>query len=187
MRQYLAALTFAALPILCFGAVAADAQERTAAGLWQQVDPLSGEPQGWFLITDRNGTFNGAIVRMFLQPWDPPDPVCSLCIAEHKDEPFLGLTIINGMVRKGLNYEGGTILDPIQGHLWIALMQLSPDGRELTLRHATQDMGNQHWQRLPDCAYAQLDPSIITAFKLTVPEPAAPGAEGERPARPDGC
>jgi uncharacterized protein (DUF2147 family) len=185
MRRHLAALMVSALPIVCLGASVAVAQEPSAAGLWQGIDPDTRKPQGWFLIAD-HGTYEGYIVRMFLEPKDPPNPVCGECSGDQKDAPWLGLTFIKGMVRKGLDYDDGTILDPRHGNLWSALMKLSPDGQDLIVRGHFGPFGqNQYWKRLPDCAYAQLDPSIITKFKLTVPKPAPAtpaAAKGKQPA-----
>ena len=42
--------------------------EPTVAGLWQSVDDDTKEPNGWFLIRDNGGVYDGAIVRMFLKP-----------------------------------------------------------------------------------------------------------------------
>ena len=187
MRRHLAALLVSALPILCLGTVAVVAQEPSAAGLWQQVDPESGKVQGWFLIIEHNGTYEGSIVRMFIGPDEPQNPTCSKCSGDQKDQPWLGLTIIKGMVRKGVEYEGGSILDPRYGNLWSAKMTLSPDGQDLTVRgFAFIEIAgkNQYWKRLPDCAYAQLDPSMMTKFKLTAPKPGTPGAsaKGKQPA-----
>ncbi len=169
MLRYLAGLIVSVLPILCLGA------------------PESGKSQGWFLITEHNGVYEGSIVKMFLTPDDPPNPICTKCSGDQKDQPWLGLTIIKGMMRKGLDYEGGTILDPRYGSTWGAEMHLSPDGQDLTVRGFAliSALGmNQYWKRLPDCAYAQLDPSIMARFKLTAPKPGAPGtaAKGRQPA-----
>ena len=43
----------------------------------------------------------------------------------------LGLTLIKGMKRKGMKDEDGTIMDPRDGSVYRALMQLSSDGRQL--------------------------------------------------------
>jgi uncharacterized protein (DUF2147 family) len=188
MRRHLAALIIMALPILWLGARPVDAQEPSAAGLWQNIDPESGKPDGWFFISERNGTYEGAIVKMFLKPGDPPNPVCAKCVGDQQNAPWLGLTIIKGMERKGLEYEHGTILDPRYGQEWQALMKLSPDGQDLTVRGflAVAFLGkDQYWKRLPDCSYAQLDPTVIAKFKLTAPKPGAPAPKGAKPAA--GC
>ena len=133
MKTILSALL--ALSVLCLGPRAVDAQEPSAAGLWQQVDADTGKSDGWFYIMEHNGA-----------------------------------------------YEGGTILDPRYGKQWSAEMHLSPDGQDLTVRGflglAAFGM-NQYWKRLPDCSYAQLDPAIITKFKLTPPKPVAPAPKGK--------
>src|SRR5712675_1692345 len=82
MQKHLAAFIIAALSIVCLGVRAVDAQEPSAAGLWQQIDPESGKSDGWFYISERSGTYEGAIVKMFLKPGDPPNPVCAKCTGD---------------------------------------------------------------------------------------------------------
>jgi uncharacterized protein (DUF2147 family) len=187
MQRHLAALVIMVLPILSLGARPADAEEPSAAGLWQQIDPETGKSDGWFFIYE-HGTYEGAIVKMFLKPGDPPNPLCTKCKGDQLNAPWLGLTIIKRMERKGLEYANGTILDPIHGSEWSALMKLSPDGQDLTVRGYlwTPDLGkNQFWKRLSDACNAQLDPAVTTKFKLTPPKPGAPVAKGAKP--PAGC
>jgi hypothetical protein len=94
------------------------------------------------------------------------------------------LTIIKGMMRKGLEYENGSILDPRYGQEWSALMHLSPDGQDLTVRGylGFAALGkDQFWKRLPDSCYAQLDPAIAAKFKVAA-KPGAPAPKGKPPA-----
>jgi uncharacterized protein (DUF2147 family) len=182
MRRHLVALIIAALPILLLGARPVDAQEPSAAGLWQNIDPETKKPDGWFFIYERNGTYEGAIVKMFLKPGDPPNPVCAKCEGEQQNAPWLGLTLIKGMERAGLEYANGTILDPRSGTEWKAKMHLSPDGQDLTVRGflGVDWLGkNQYWKRLSEACYAQLDPAVTTKFKLTPPKPGAPAPKGK--------
>jgi hypothetical protein len=136
----------------------------SAAGLWQQADEKTGKIQGWFLISEKGaGVYEGIIAKMFLEPTDDPNPVCSRCEGAQKNAPWLGLTIITNMHRSGMSYEDGNILDPRDGTVYRALMRLSPDGQTLTVRGylGIEMLGrNQIWQRLPDSAYAELDPSV---------------------------
>jgi uncharacterized protein (DUF2147 family) len=185
MRRHFAGLVIMALSTACLGGTV-DAQEPSAAGLWQQIDPESGKSDGWFLISEHNGTYEGAIVKMFLKPGDPPNPVCTKCVGDQQGAPWLGLTIIKSMVRKGLEYDNGTILDPRYGQEWKALMSLSPDGQDLTVRGflLIPSLGkNQYWKRLPDCSFGQLDPVLSTRVKA-LPKLAAPLPKGKPPA---GC
>src|SRR5262245_31195025 len=109
------------------------AAEATAAGLWEQVDE-KGQVGGWFLVYERRGLYEGAIAKMFLRPGDNPNQLCNRCTDDRKNAPWLGLPIIRGMKRKGLKYEEGNILDPRDGSVYNALLELSADGQQLAVR-----------------------------------------------------
>ena len=120
--------------------------------MWAQVDE-HGRVGGWFLIFEENGTYQGAIAKMFLQPGDDPNPICTHCTGDQKNTPSLGLVIIKDMQRKGFVYQKGTILDPRDGQVYQAKLTLSPDGQSLTLRGylGIELFGqNQVWKRLPN-------------------------------------
>ena len=104
-----------------------------AAGLWQKLD-LSGQPEAEFQIMDCNGLYQGKIVKIFPRAGeeDPSTFRCTECEGEQKDAPVVGLTLIKGLRREGLDYRDGTILDPRDGSTYNALMELSPDGQTLT-------------------------------------------------------
>ena len=124
----------------------------SAAGMWAQVYP-DGSVGGWFLIFENNGVYEGAIAKMFIKPGEDPNPICTHCTGDQKNQPSLGLVIIKGMQRNGLVYEKGSILDPRDGKVYQAKMTLSPDGQQLTLRGflGIELFGqNQTWKRLPN-------------------------------------
>jgi uncharacterized protein (DUF2147 family) len=131
----------------------ATARIPTAEGLWEKVDS-SGKPEAEFRITDCNGVYRGKIVKIFPQPGEDPSTFrCTECEGEQKNAPVIGLTFIKGMRREGLSYRDGTILDPRDGSLYSALMDLSPDGRTLTVRGylAIPLLGQSEvWQRIPE-------------------------------------
>src|SRR5262249_20722768 len=108
--------------------LAAKAQEPTVVGLWQKLDETN-QPVGWFLFVERNGTYEGAIARLFLRPGEDPHQVCSRCQDDRKNAPLLGLSLVRGMKRHSLKYEDGTIVDPRDGKIYSAIMTLSPDGQ----------------------------------------------------------
>src|SRR5260370_37991322 len=181
MGRAVVALIIIGLSSLSFGTSPVDAQEPSAAGLWQQIDSETGKSEGWFLIFQNNGIYEGAIVKMFLKLGDPPNPLCTKCVGDQQNAPWLGLTIIKGMERKGLDYEHGTILDPRYGQEWNALMRLSPDGQDLTVRGflGVAFLGkDQYWKRLPDGSSASLDPAHPA--RLPAPPAARPGAPGPK-------
>jgi uncharacterized protein (DUF2147 family) len=151
------------------GAVATPlrAADPTVAGLWQKIDDSTGKPMGWFLFVDKGGTFEGLIARGFPKPGEELPSRCVACADDRKNAPMLGLAFIRGMERHGLKYENGSVLDPRDGKVYNAMMTLSPDGKTLTMRGylGIPLLGKDEiWQRLPDSAMKDLDPSLAAKY-----------------------
>jgi uncharacterized protein (DUF2147 family) len=155
-------MTIAVVVLLGVGTLAAPAAEPTAVGLWEQVDESSGKTESWFKISERNGVYEGNVVKIFPKPGEDENFVCSKCEGSEKGAPVLGLTLIKGMQRNGLAYENGTIMDPRDGAVYRALMKLSPDGGKLEVRGylGISLFGRtQVWNRLPNNALAGAHPA----------------------------
>jgi uncharacterized protein (DUF2147 family) len=133
---------------------------KTAAGFWEQVDD-DGFVGGWFYFTEKKGLYEGRLVKAFKKP-DAPEysNLCEKCEGDQKDAPMIGLTIVKGMKRDGRNYDEGSIMDPRDGSVYHAQMELSPDGAKLSVRGylGIPMLGQtQVWNRLPDDSMAAAD------------------------------
>ncbi len=84
---------------LLAGAVTAFAQTDTPVGTWQTIDDHTGQPKALVQITqDGNGRLSGKVIKG-LGPNDQPDRRCTACTDARKDQPILGMTIIDDMKR----------------------------------------------------------------------------------------
>lgn len=104
------------------------------AGLWKTIDDKTGEPKAIVRITDAGGDVSGRIEKL-LNPNAPRNEVCSQCTDDRKNKPIIGLTILKSMKQDGDDvWSGGNVLDPKNGKIYKARIELKDGGRKLELR-----------------------------------------------------
>jgi hypothetical protein len=162
------------------------ADEPTAAGLWEESD-AKGHVGGWFFMFEHDGVYEGGLVKMFVKPGQNPNPLCTACSGDQKDQPTLGLVMIKGMQRNGRVYRNGTILDPRDGSVYDAIMEVTEDGRKLKLRGylGIPLFGQtQVWKRLPDTALSpsEVPENLAQYWPAASAKPGNTSAKASRPA-----
>jgi len=124
-----------ALAALCFGTtIAAYAQTSTPVGVWQTIDDHSGQPKALVQIVENgDGTLSGKVLRG-LGANDQPERRCTACTDARKDQPIVGMTVIDGLHKTADGWDGGHILDPENGKVYRCSMRIEDGGRKLVVR-----------------------------------------------------
>lgn len=110
------------------------AQNMSPVGLWKTIDDETGKPRSLVRITENNGVVSGKIEKLFREPNEVQNPVCEKCEGALKDQPVLGMTILNGLHKDGDVYDGGTVLDPHNGKTYRAKLTVTDNGQKLDMR-----------------------------------------------------
>jgi len=169
--------------LVAVGGVARADNEPTATGFWEVKDD-DGNPTAWFLFSQKHDVFSARLVKGFKKPEEltEEEQRCGKCTGEKKGARIMGLTLFWGMKRDGLKYTGGSVLDPRNGSIYHAKMDLSEDGQELAVRGylGIEMFGKtQTWRRLPDDALKGKDlPKEVLAKGGTAPKPEPAATEG---------
>ncbi|MDZ7665033.1 MAG: DUF2147 domain-containing protein [Desulfotignum sp.] len=89
-------------------------------GKWKTIDDETNEPKSIVQIFEKDGQYYGKIIELFLKPDADPHPTCDKCPDDdpRKDQPTLGMEIIQDLKPDGDVYSGGTILDPKKGKIY---------------------------------------------------------------------
>lgn len=106
----------------------------TPVGLWKNIDDQTGQPKALIRISDNNGVLEGRIEKLFRPTNEDQNPKCVKCEGALKDQPIIGMTILNNLRKDGDEYNGGTILDPANGKTYKSKLKLVDGGKKLDVR-----------------------------------------------------
>ena len=125
------------------------AQADKIVGKWKTVDDKDGSEKSIVLIFKAtNGKYYGKIEKLFKEP----EKLCTECEGANKNQPILGMMIINNLVEKDGKLTGGTILDPKNGKVYKCNISLEKGGEKLSVRGSLDKNGwigrSQTWIRV---------------------------------------
>ena len=120
----------------------------TPVGLWKTIDEDTNEAKSYVRIVENNGVLSGTIETLLNK--DKQNAVCSQCSGDKKDQPILGMTIIDNVIDSGDgSWEDGQILDPNNGKSYTVRLTTQDAGEKLEVRgYIGFFYRNQYWLRV---------------------------------------
>lgn len=124
------------LLLLCLGLVMPPvfAGEASPVGLWRSYDDAGVKEKAWIRITEKNGVLQGRIEKLILTPTEDQNPVCIKCSGQRKDQPLIGMVILNDLKNDGGEYTGGEIFDPEVGKAYKCKIRVVEGGKKMQVR-----------------------------------------------------
>jgi len=96
------------------------AQSPSIVGKWKTIDDNSGKERSVVEIYQKGDKYYGKIVKLFREPGEPQDPLCTECKGKKKDQKILGMEIITNLEFDSGDeeFKDGEILDPENGNVY---------------------------------------------------------------------
>lgn len=110
------------------------AKSQSVFGKWKTIDDRTGKPKAIIDIYEKEGLMYGHVVEILEE--GKKDAVCSKCDGELKDQPVLGMTIIEAAkVNDNGEWKGKKLFDPQQAMTFRCKIWLNPkNSDELKVR-----------------------------------------------------
>ncbi|MFC4621848.1 DUF2147 domain-containing protein [Comamonas nitrativorans] len=141
--QALAAIALSALALPSLA-------QMTPVGTWKSMDDKTGQPKSQIVIADQGGVLEGRIDQL-LRPGADPKALCVECKDALKNQPMVGLPIIQGAKKAADKdvWEDGKILDPENGKFYTLRLTPIEGGQKLEVRGSIGPFGRtQTWVRV---------------------------------------
>ena len=115
-------------------------------GNWTTYDDDTGEAKSVVEVYQEGETLSARIVTVLNKKEDRP--LCTACEDDLKDAPIEGLRFVWDMEPSGDKWKNGRILDPANGKIYKAKMELAENGAVLKVRGSFGPIGRtQEWRR----------------------------------------
>lgn len=117
-------------------------------GLWKTINEDTKEAKSYVRITEHDGVLTGKIETILNKA--KQDALCSECNGDKKNQPMLGMTIIEDVTYAGDgSWEDGEILDPNNGKTYSVRLTPKQNGEQLEVRgYVGFFYRNQYWLKV---------------------------------------
>lgn len=117
-------------------------------GLWKTINEDTKEAKSYVRITEHDGVLTGKIETILNK--NKQDALCSECDGDKKNQPMLGMTIIENVTYAGDgSWEEGEILDPNNGKTYSVRLTPQQNGEKLEVRgYVGFFYRNQYWLKV---------------------------------------
>ncbi len=95
-------------------------------GKWKTIDDRTGNPKAIISIYEEDGLMYGHVVEILEEGRE--DAICGKCDGDRKDQPIVGMKIIQDVEHVGNGeWKGKTLFDPEQAMTFRCKLWLNPD------------------------------------------------------------
>jgi uncharacterized protein (DUF2147 family) len=104
--------------ILLYSFIACHAYAQTCVGKWTTIDDKTGKKKAIVELYKENHKLFGKIIYLYPREGREPNPKCTRCTDDRKDQALEGLQIVRNLSWDGEEWEDGSILDPENGKVY---------------------------------------------------------------------
>ena len=129
---------FLSLALLVVTSISVFSQADKIVGKWKTIDDKDGSAKSIVLIFKAtNGKYYGKIDKLFKEP----EKLCTECEGANKNQPILGMIVINSLIEDKETLTGGTILDPKNGKVYKCNISYDSKTENLNVRGSLDSRG----------------------------------------------
>lgn len=136
------------LPICLVLAFSSLNAQNSPVGIWKTIDDKTGEAKSHVEIYEQDGAFFGRVTQLLKSS---PDKKCEECPGKKKDQPILGMVVLEALRPYRDYWKNGTILDPENGNEYgcsIWFENENTDELRVRGKHWTGLFRTQTWYRV---------------------------------------
>ena len=101
------------LAVFALSATLSLSAQPSPIGIWKTIDDNTGEAKSHIEIYTQNGMLFGKVTKLLLSD---PDTICEKCPGKKKNQPVLGMVILENLKSYKDYWRKGDILDPENGN-----------------------------------------------------------------------